>query len=108
MSFLGGAECSTAANPLAQFSKIGSDDKSLQRDRLVGRNGPQQGMRSAGMNAQQDNVSMPLIVKDATPPEPDAMCYGERRGRGAGTGSIETDGSQVKTSWIQANTIIHR
>ncbi|MCJ1312858.1 Peroxisomal membrane signal receptor PTS1 [Agyrium rufum] len=37
MSFLGGAECSTAANPLSQFSKTIQDDKSLQRDRLVGR-----------------------------------------------------------------------
>jgi peroxin-5 len=57
MSFLGGAECSTAGNPLSQFSKIGSDDKSLQRDRLVGRApGAAQGMRSVGMNASQDNV----------------------------------------------------
>jgi len=57
MSFLGGAECSTAGNPLSQFSKIGSDDKSLQRDRLVGRApGAAQGMRSVGMNGSQDNV----------------------------------------------------
>ena len=57
MSFLGGAECSTAGNPLSQFSKIGSDDKSLQRDRLVGRPaGSAQGMRSNQMNGSQDNV----------------------------------------------------
>jgi peroxin-5 len=60
MSFLGGAECSTAGNPLSQFSKLGSDDKSLQRDRLVGR-GPAnlQGMRSngLGMSGSQDVVS---------------------------------------------------
>lgn len=59
MSFLGGAECSTAGNPLSQFSKLGSDDKSLQRDRLVGR-GPagMQGMRSnVGMSGSQDAVS---------------------------------------------------
>jgi peroxin-5 len=60
MSFLGGAECSTAGNPLSQFSKLGSDDKSLQRDRLVGR-GPagMQGMRSnVGMGGSQDAVSL--------------------------------------------------
>lgn len=54
---MGGAECSTAGNPLSQFSKIGQDDKSLQRDRLVGRGpGSAQGMRSTGMNGNQDNV----------------------------------------------------
>ena len=59
MSFLGGAECSTAGNPLSQFSKLGQDDKSLQRDRLVGRGpGNMQGMRSnGGMVGNQDNVS---------------------------------------------------
>ena len=35
MSFLGAAECSTAGNPLSQFSKHVQEDKSLQRDRLV-------------------------------------------------------------------------
>ncbi|KAF3911613.1 hypothetical protein AA313_de0200868 [Arthrobotrys entomopaga] len=53
MSFLGGAECSTGRNPLAQFTKHVSDDKSLQRDRMVGGipGGPgmQQGMRTQGM-----------------------------------------------------------
>jgi peroxin-5 len=62
MSFLGGAECSTAGNPLSQFTKHVQDDKSLQRDRLVGR-GPgasMRGMRSTGglnMSGSQDNVS---------------------------------------------------
>ena len=63
MSFMGGAECSTAANPLSQFSKLGSDDKSLQRDRLVGRGpgGMNMGMRSnGGMAGSQDNVSSHL------------------------------------------------
>lgn len=47
MSFLGGAECSTGANPLSQFAKVGQQDSSLQRDRLVGRGpGVQEGMRS--------------------------------------------------------------
>ena len=35
MSFMGGAECSTGTNPLAQFSKHVEGDKSLQRDRLA-------------------------------------------------------------------------
>lgn len=57
MSFLGGAECSTAGNPLSQFTKHTQDDKSLQRDRLVGRSpGGLQGMRSSGMNGSQDAV----------------------------------------------------
>ncbi|KAK5677454.1 Peroxisomal membrane signal receptor PTS1 [Elasticomyces elasticus] len=37
MSFLGGPECSTGANPLAQFQKQSSADTSLQRDRLTQR-----------------------------------------------------------------------
>lgn len=62
MSFLGGAECSTAGNPLSQFTKHTQDDKSLQRDRLVGRGAGagMQGMRSTGgmnMNGSQDGVS---------------------------------------------------
>lgn len=35
MSFLGGPECSTGANPLAQFQKQTGADTSLQRDRLT-------------------------------------------------------------------------
>jgi peroxin-5 len=64
MSFLGGAECSTAGNPLSQFTKHVQDDKSLQRDRLVGR-GPDglQGMRSTGMNGSQDNVSFCKVMQ---------------------------------------------
>ncbi|KAI1431625.1 tetratricopeptide [Xylaria sp. CBS 124048] len=42
MSFLGGgAECSTAGNPLSQFAKHTQEDNSLQRDRI--RNGGPQG-----------------------------------------------------------------
>ena len=37
MSFLGGPECSTGANPLAQFQKQTAADTSLQRDRLTSR-----------------------------------------------------------------------
>jgi peroxin-5 len=59
---MGGAECSSAGNPLSQFTKHVQDDKSLQRDRLVGRGpgGSMQGMRSTGgmnMSGTQDNVS---------------------------------------------------
>jgi hypothetical protein len=64
MSFLGGAECSTAGNPLSQFTKHVQDDKSLQRDRLVGRGpGALQGMRSTGMNGSQDNVRILRSLK---------------------------------------------
>ena len=37
MSFLGGPECSTGSNPLAQFQKQTGQDTSLQRDRLTNR-----------------------------------------------------------------------
>lgn len=58
MSFLGGSECSTAGNPLTQFTKHVQDDKSLQRDRLAGTGpGRQETMRSRGMMGGQDHVS---------------------------------------------------
>lgn len=58
MSFLGGPECSTAGNPLSQFTKHVQDDNSLQRDRLANRgpNGSLGGFRSGGASAQQDEV----------------------------------------------------
>lgn len=48
MSFLGGAECSTAGNPLTQFTKHVQNDNTLQRDRLASRGlgGLEEGMRS--------------------------------------------------------------
>lgn len=46
MSFLGGPECSTGANPLAQFQKQSASDTSLQRDRLASRNPQLNGFRS--------------------------------------------------------------
>jgi len=60
MSFLGGAECSTAGNPLSQFTKHVQDDKSLQRDRLVGRGpgGLQEGMRTQQMGGGSDGVGL--------------------------------------------------
>ena len=33
---MGGAECSTAGNPLTQFTKHVQNDNTLQRDRMVG------------------------------------------------------------------------
>ena len=76
MSF-GGAECSTAGNPLSQFTKHVQDDKSLQRDRLVGRGpgGMQEGMRSQQMGGGSDGVSerttMPrlAVLEDYTGPK---------------------------------------
>lgn len=62
MSFLGGSECSTAGNPLTQFTKHVQDDKSLQRDRLVGRApGMQESMRSRGMAGPGDRVRFKQI-----------------------------------------------
>lgn len=61
MSFMGGgAECSTAGNPLSQFQKHVQDDKTLQRDRLVGRgpNGQMNGFRSQNPNAPQDEARL--------------------------------------------------
>ncbi len=67
MSFLGGAECSTGANPLSQFTKHVQDDKSLQRDRLVGRGpgGMQEGMRSQQMGGPSDGVRWELWLTNA-------------------------------------------
>ncbi|KJZ73588.1 hypothetical protein HIM_07144 [Hirsutella minnesotensis 3608] len=58
MSFMGGAECSSAGNPLSQFQKHVQDDKTLQRDRLVGRGpgGQLGGFRSQPANAPQDEM----------------------------------------------------
>ena len=68
MSFLGGAECSTAGNPLSQFTKHVQDDKSLQRDRLVGRGpgGLQESFRSQANGSSQDEVSY-LYPTDQVP-----------------------------------------
>ncbi|KAH7359392.1 peroxisomal targeting signal receptor [Plectosphaerella cucumerina] len=59
MSFLGGgAECSSAGNPLSQFQKHVQDDKQLQRDRLSqrGPNALAGGFRSGGASASQDEM----------------------------------------------------
>jgi peroxin-5 len=63
MSFLGGAECSTGANPLSQIQKHVQEDSSLQRDRL-GARGPGAGLggfRNAGPAVSQDDVSSQLL-----------------------------------------------
>ncbi|KAL9021903.1 MAG: hypothetical protein Q9185_000917 [Variospora sp. 1 TL-2023] len=56
MAFLGGAECSTAGNPLSQFTKHVQDDKSLQRDRFVGAgpSGLQESFRTPRNGASQE------------------------------------------------------
>jgi hypothetical protein len=80
MSFLGGAECSAAANPLAQLSKGIEGDKSLQRDRFRAGQpmGAGAGLRSqvdGGMGAVNDQqVPFPAFLspgelgRDATTP----------------------------------------
>ena len=58
MSFLGGAECSTASNPLSQFTKHVQDDHSLQRDRLTGQgtSGLQESFRNFQISPAADKV----------------------------------------------------
>lgn len=69
MSFMGGAECSTAGNPLSQLAKHTQDDRSLQRDRMVngGPQGSMGGFRSVGQHGPQDEVSdtMPVLTSRA-------------------------------------------
>ena len=67
MSFLGGAECSTAGNPLGQFTKHVQDDTSLQRDRLVGKGpaGLQERFRSHANGSGQDQVIYQKVLQMA-------------------------------------------
>ncbi|GAB7356737.1 hypothetical protein MBLNU459_g7643t1 [Dothideomycetes sp. NU459] len=71
MSFLGGAECSTAGNPLSQFTKHVQDDKSLQRDRLVGRGpgGLGESMRTQQMGGPQDAMMDEFMQQSAQMPQ---------------------------------------
>ncbi|KAF2035743.1 TPR-like protein [Setomelanomma holmii] len=71
MSFLSGAECSTGANPLSQFTKHVQDDKSLQRDRLVGRGpgGLQESMRSQQMGSGSDGMMNEFMQQNAQLPQ---------------------------------------
>ncbi|KAF2460051.1 tetratricopeptide repeat protein [Lineolata rhizophorae] len=71
MSFFGGAECSTAGNPLSQFSKHVQDDKSLQRDRMVGRGpgGLQEGIRNQSMGGGQEQMMDDFMQHQAQIPQ---------------------------------------
>ena len=64
MSFLSGPECSAASNPLSQFTKHVHDDKSLQRDRVVGLGpgGIQESFRSQRGGPSQEEVSRKLVA----------------------------------------------
>ena len=61
MSFLSGPECSTAGNPLTQFTKHVQADKTLQRDRLAGppAGASLESMRTQRPAGQQDSVRLP-------------------------------------------------
>ncbi|KAL8821246.1 MAG: hypothetical protein Q9223_000671 [Gallowayella weberi] len=72
MAFFGGAECSTAGNPLSQFTKHVQDDKSLQRDRLVGpgSSGFQESLRTQRDGSNQEAVMHEFLQQNAqVPPE---------------------------------------
>ncbi|KAJ5425259.1 hypothetical protein N7465_000329 [Penicillium sp. CMV-2018d] len=96
MSFLGGAECSTAGNPLSQFTKHVQDDKSLQRDRLVGRGpGMQEGMRSQNIMGEQDQMmddfmQQPGQQLNGPSPQPFAMEHMRRELDNFQTGPART------------------
>lgn len=60
MAFLEGAECSTAGNPLTQFTKHVQNDNTLQRDRLVGR----------GPGGLEESMRSPVAVNGS-----DQVCY---------------------------------
>lgn len=69
---MGGAECSTAGNPLSQFTKHVQDDRSLQRDRLnnSGPSGALNNFRSAGRGGiSQDNAVQGFLQKGPNMPE---------------------------------------
>ncbi|KAK5208727.1 Peroxisomal membrane signal receptor PTS1 [Exophiala xenobiotica] len=75
MSFLGGAECSTAGNPLTQFTKHVQSDNTLQRDRLVGRGsgGLEEGMRSFMASNPSDKMINDFLNQSGPLPQPFAM-----------------------------------
>ncbi|OAL37453.1 hypothetical protein AYO20_03302 [Fonsecaea nubica] len=74
MSFLGGAECSTAGNPLTQFKNHVQSDNTLQRDRLVGRAQPglEESMRSR-MTPNGSDQMMNDFMQQSGMPQPFAM-----------------------------------
>ncbi|EXJ88302.1 hypothetical protein A1O1_05232 [Capronia coronata CBS 617.96] len=75
MSFLGGAECSTAGNPLTQFKNHVQNDNSLQRDRLVGRGpgGLEESMRSRMAPNGSDQMMNDFMHQTGQLPQPFAM-----------------------------------
>ncbi|KIV90331.1 hypothetical protein PV10_07644 [Exophiala mesophila] len=75
MSFLGGAECSTAGNPLTQFTKHVQNDNTLQRDRLVGRGpgGLEETMRSRMASPGSDQMMNEFMQQPNQLPQPFAM-----------------------------------
>lgn len=59
MSFMnGGSECSTASNPLSQFTKHAGEDRSLQFDRMRPGSGQGQQMRSDFRTMNQEDQRM--------------------------------------------------
>ncbi|TAQ89542.1 hypothetical protein B7494_g2108 [Chlorociboria aeruginascens] len=89
MSFMGGAECSTAGNPLSQFQKHVQDDKTLQRDRLVGRGAPTlQGIRSGLRSGGGENMMNEFMHQNGQlPPEAFAMQQDLHQNMRAGSSS---------------------
>ncbi|ETI25856.1 hypothetical protein G647_02633 [Cladophialophora carrionii CBS 160.54] len=75
MSFLGGAECSTAGNPLTQFKNHVQSDNTLQRDRLVGRGpgGLEESMRSRMAPNGSDQMMNDFMQQSNPMPQPFAM-----------------------------------
>ena len=75
MSFLGGPECSTAGNPLTQFTKHVQNDNTLQRDRLVGRGpgGVEESMRSRVAPNGSDQVQWLMFCCNSLLTNPDAQ-----------------------------------
>ncbi|KAI1820198.1 tetratricopeptide [Xylaria intraflava] len=71
MSFLGGAECSTAGNPLSQFAKHTQEDNSLQRDRIRngGPPGAMGGFRSAAQHGSQDEMMNSFLQQNGRLPD---------------------------------------
>ncbi|KAL8960238.1 MAG: hypothetical protein Q9183_005502 [Haloplaca sp. 2 TL-2023] len=70
MAFLGGAECSTAGNPLSQFTKHVQDDKSLQRDRLVGNQpGLQESFRTQRNGASEEAAMQEFLQETGQIPQ---------------------------------------
>ncbi|KAH6854553.1 hypothetical protein B0I37DRAFT_302992 [Chaetomium sp. MPI-CAGE-AT-0009] len=110
MSFLGGAECSTAGNPLSQFTKHVQDDKSLQHDRLVGRgpNAAAGGFRSVTHNAPQDEMMNGFLHQSPGLPEMPLEQQGPMGqvhiDQGRGVHLRAQSGSPMSAAWAPPDT----